>query len=82
MIKLTTGEKLKELIEDDDISISEMAEKLGVNRRQITRWESDNAEMGIMKLKMLCELYNVSADYMLNLPDNLRWPRRPHGGEG
>ena len=79
---MTTGNKLKDLIEDDDINISELAEKLGVNRRQITRWENDDAEMGILKLKALCENYNVSADYMLDLPQGLRWPRNPKTPSG
>ena len=66
---------LHDLIEDNDTSIKELAEKLGVNRRQITRWISNESEMGISKLKAICEHYQVSADYLLGLPRGLNWPR-------
>ena len=72
---MTIGETLEALIEDGNISITELSQKIGVNRRQITRWEKNEAEMGTQKLKMICEIYQVSADYVLGLPKGLHWPR-------
>lgn len=69
------NETFKGLIEDTDTSVQELAEKIGVNRKQIQRWMNGDAEMGIYKLKKICEYYGVSADYILGLPKGLEWPR-------
>lgn len=68
-------ERINALIEDNDTNIAELANTIGVNRKQITRWKNNEAEMGIFKLKELCRYYGVSADYILGLPKGLSWPR-------
>lgn len=68
-------ENIKALIEDTDTEIQDLAEIIGVNRKQIQRWENGSQEMGIYKLKKICEFYQVSADYILGLPKGLSWPR-------
>lgn len=72
---MTIGERISALIEDNNIKIKDLAEQMKVNPRQITRWENDEAEMGIYKLKKLCEMSGVSADYILGLPKDLKWER-------
>lgn len=72
---MTIGEKLKATREDLDLFQEDVANKIGVTTRQIIRWEKNETEMGINKLKELCTLYGVSADYILGLPKNLNWPR-------
>lgn len=69
---MTTGEILSSLIDDNDTNIQDLANYLGVNRRQITRWQKNEAEMGIYKLKMICLYYKISADYILDLPKGLK----------
>lgn len=68
-------QKLKELREDSDISQSEIARILGTTQQQICKYENQQQEMTVPKLKALCEFYGVSADYILGLPRNLKWPR-------
>lgn len=72
MDKLTT---LANTIKDNDETQQILAEKIGVNRNQIRRWINGESEMGIYKLKAICEYYNVSADYILGLDNDLNWPR-------
>lgn len=72
---MTKYTNLNATIEDKDIKIIDLANELGVSTRQITRWKQGTSEMGIDKLKKFCQLYNVSADYILGLPKNLEWPR-------
>ena len=72
---MNINERIAALIEDGSYQVQEVAEELGVNRKQIQRWAKGEAEMGIYKLKDLCKLYNVSADYILGLPKGLEWPR-------
>lgn len=69
--------RLDALIQDGDISVNELSEKIGVTRQQIARWRSGKSEAGISKLKAICEIYGVSADYLLELPKGLKWPREP-----
>lgn len=73
---METNEKLRALIEDNDTSQTELADIIGVHRKQIGRWLRNDAEMGIYKLKEICLYYGVSADYLLGLPDDLEWPRK------
>ena len=68
-------ERIRGLIEDNDTKKGKLAEYLGVNSRQLTRYLVGENEMGISKLQKLCEYYGVSADYILGLPRGLEWPR-------
>lgn len=70
-------EILDALIEDGNIQVQDLADRIGVSRQQIARWRKGNyPEMGIFKLKEICKVYGVSADYLLDLPQNLNWPRK------
>ena len=69
------AQKLDALIEDGEITVNDLAEKIGVTRQQIARWRKGTSEAGVTKLKAICEIYNVSADYLLDLPKGLLWPR-------
>lgn len=67
--------RLKELRIDHDLTQDEIAKIVGCSRKQIIRYENGEQEMTISKLKCLCLYYNVSADYILELPKKLNWPR-------
>lgn len=71
------NERLRSTREDLDITQEKAAEKTGCTRRQYIRYEKGEQEMTVMRLKSLCEFYNISADYILGLPRGLRWPREP-----
>lgn len=68
-------QRLKELREDSDISQTQIARILGTTQQQVYKYESQQQEMTVPKLKALCEFYGVSADYILGLPKGLMWPR-------
>lgn len=68
-------EKLKAARIDKDLTQEKVAQELKTTRQQIRRYEKAEQEMTLTKLKELCLLYNVSADYLLGLPKNLEWPR-------
>lgn len=70
------AKRIEDTIHDGNKTVIEAAEYIGVNRKQLSRWASQNgAEMGIYKLKAFCTFYGVSADYILGLPKGLDWPR-------
>lgn len=67
--------KLKQTREDLDITQAKVAEAIGTTQQQIFKYENGIQDMTVAKFKMLCEYYNVSADYILGLPKKGRWPR-------
>lgn len=68
-------QRLKELREDSDLSQTELARILNTTQQQVYKYENQLQEMTVPKLKILCEYYGVSADYILGLPKGLKWPR-------
>lgn len=73
---MAINERLREILEDKDTNQTELAEAIGVNRKQIGRWIRGEQEMGINKLKDICMYFEISSDYLLGLPDTLNWPRK------
>ena len=46
-----------------------LAEKLGVSRQAISKWETGESEPEISKLKLLAEIFSVSVDWLLSDED-------------
>lgn len=72
---MTIGERLKATRIDHDEYQKDIADAIQCSEMQIRRYEYDQSEMTISKLKAFCEHYGVSADYILGLPKGLSWPR-------
>lgn len=71
-----TGDRIRDVRTDRDESQEELAKALKTSQTQITRWETGKTEkMPISAIKAICEHYGVSADYLLELPKGLAWPR-------
>ena len=68
-------DRLKALRDDKDLSQVEVASILKTTQQQVYKYEKGIQEMTVSRLKMLCEFYGVSADYILGLPKGLQWPR-------
>jgi len=68
--------KLQEIIEDSTKKQEEVANEIGVNSRQIRRWVRGDQEMGIWKLKAICQKLEVSADYILDIPKEYKNKRK------
>ena len=47
-------------------SQEELAEKLGVSRQAVSKWETGEALPEITKLKGLAEVFSVTTDFLLN----------------
>lgn len=63
-------EIFRELREDRDLSQTEIAKVLGTTQQVYSRYEKGINEMPIRHLRMLCQFYQVSADYVLSLHKN------------
>ncbi len=58
-------QRMKNLREDSDYTQQFVAEYLGTSQTMYARYERSANEMPIRHLIKLCDLYHVSADYLL-----------------
>ncbi|MBO5440056.1 MAG: helix-turn-helix transcriptional regulator [Clostridia bacterium] len=61
--------RIRDLREDSEKTQQEIADILGTSQTMYARYERGANELPIHHLIKLCELYNVSADYILGLSD-------------
>ena len=61
------GEKLRLARKKAKMSQEEVAEKLNISRSNISKYEHDKLEPNIYTLKQFCEIYNITADYLLGI---------------
>ena len=59
------------------MSQEELADKLGVSRQSIYKWESGINDPELDKLKAIAELFGVSFDYLLNDSIDAEQPSAP-----
>ena len=62
---MTMGEKILAMRKARGWSQEELADRIGVTRQAVSRWESDSAKPDADKIIAVCDLFGVSADYLL-----------------
>ena len=62
---MTLGEKLQKLRKARGLTQEELAEKVGVSRQSLSKWESDGALPDTANIILLADLFGVSTDYLL-----------------
>ncbi len=60
---------LKEFRKKYKLSQKEVAESIGIDQRQWSRYENEINELPIRYLKQICTIYKVSADWLLGLKE-------------
>ncbi|MDY3618843.1 helix-turn-helix domain-containing protein [Agathobaculum sp.] len=65
---MTTGEKIAALRRELDLSQEALADKLGLSRQAVSKWEADQTVPGMENLVELAKLFGVSVDTLLR-PD-------------
>lgn len=60
---------LKKFRKKYNLTQASAAEKIGIDQRQWNRYENGNNEIPVRYLKAICETFNVSADWLLELND-------------
>jgi transcriptional regulator with XRE-family HTH domain len=63
---MSLGEKLLDLRKKAGLSQEKVAEKLGISRQTVSKWETDQTVPELTKAKLLSQLYNVSYDYLIS----------------
>ena len=69
-------DRLTELRNDRDIKQSTISEILGVKQSAVSKYEKRRAQYTVDDIIKLCNFYNISADYVLGLADDLEFPKR------
>lgn len=64
-------ERLKNLRIDRDKTQKEIAEFLQTEQSYYAKYENGHRPLPVDRLIKLCRYYNVSADYILGLPQNM-----------
>ena len=65
-------ERIKSLREDNDYTQAYIGKLLKKSQQGYNHIEAGRAELKIDDLKILCRLYNVSADYIVGLIDEAK----------
>lgn len=60
--------RLKLLRVEAGLTQADIAAKLGISQQMYSKLENTDTPLDSGRLKMLCELYGVSADYILGIP--------------
>ncbi|QNL45639.1 helix-turn-helix transcriptional regulator [Oscillibacter hominis] len=58
------------------LSQEQLADRLGVTRQSVSKWESGTAVPELGKLIALSELFSVSVDYLVKNAQDEEWPHR------
>lgn len=69
MLKEEVGARLKECRTSMGLTQKAVAEKLGAAQPVYQRFEKGTFECNYEQLKILCEIFDVSADYLLGIKE-------------
>ena len=69
-------DRLTELRVDRDIEQNEIAKILNCQQSAVSKYEKRRARYKIEDIIKLCIFYEVSADYILGLPDDFSYPNK------
>ena len=65
-------QRIRDLREENDLTQSDIANILITTQQQYGRYENGQREIPVHHLITLCKYYNVSADFLLGLTDEMR----------
>ncbi len=63
---MNLANNLKKIRKDNNLSQEELADKLGVTRQSVSKWESGAAYPEMDKVLQICKLFNVNIDDLFN----------------
>ena len=63
---MNLSDNLKKIRKDNNLSQEQLAEKLGVSRQSVSKWESGVAYPEMDKVLQLCKMFNLNIDELLN----------------
>ena len=64
------GQRISELRKDYGETQAALAEQIGIKKNQVSEIERGNRTTSAERIALICEHYQVSADYLLGLTDD------------
>ncbi len=65
-MKINLSENLKKIRKENNLSQEQLAEKLGVSRQSVSKWEAGQAYPEMDKVLQICKLFNLNMDELFN----------------
>ena len=75
-MKLTFGERIRNLREDADLNQTRLGRAVGMTQRKISYIECGKCEPSLEDIQAFCEYFKISADYLLGVPKGYAYPER------
>ena len=63
---MNLGKKIAELRKKNNLSQEELAEKVGVSRQTISKWEIGDTTPDINQVKIISKIFNISIDELVD----------------
>ena len=63
---MNLSDNLKRIRKDNNLSQEQLAEKLGVSRQAVSKWESGQSYPEMEKVLLICKLFNYNIDELMN----------------
>ena len=60
------SDNLKRIRKENNLSQEQLAEKLGVSRQAVSKWESEQSYPEMDKVLLICKLFNYNIDELMN----------------
>ena len=71
-MKLSFGEKIRNLREDRDLNQTRLGAAVNMTQRKISYIECGKCEPSIEDIVAFCHFFRISADYLLDIPNHYR----------
>lgn len=75
-MNIEVANRLVEFRKKNGLSQEQLAEKIGVSRQAVSKWERSEASPDTDNLIMLARLYNVSLDELLKTEEDIPMPEK------
>ena len=69
---IKTGERLRELRIEKDLSLDDVARVTGISKSLLSKYERGLVDAGISQIAKLTKYYNVSLDWLLGFTEDRR----------
>ena len=63
------GERLRELCCEKGLTQKQLAEKLNISQKSLSKYERESLDLSTELIVRICRYFQVSADYLLGLDD-------------
>ena len=63
---MNLSDNLKRIRKENNLSQEQLADKLGVSRQAVSKWESNQAYPEMDKVLQICKMFNLNIDELLN----------------